>query len=42
MSIAQDVKIRDLEERVAELERLVAELAEKRKPLSLKKDNAGG
>ena len=42
MSIAQDNKIRELEERVAELERLVAELAEKRKPLSLKKDSAGG
>lgn len=42
MSIAQDNKIRELEERVAELERLVAELTEKRKPLSLKKDAAGG
>lgn len=42
MSIAQDNKIRELEERVAELERLVAELAEKRKPLSLKKDATGG
>lgn len=42
MSIAQDNKIRELEERVAELERLVAALVEKRKPLSLKKDTAGG
>lgn len=43
MSIEQDNKIRDLQERVAELERLVRELAESgKRTLSLKKDKPSG
>lgn len=42
MSIRDEVKIRELEERVAELERIVAELASKRDVLTLKKDKPNG